>query len=389
MIFSRRAPRDPVADQLRSLAKQGAGMAKVAHIFAFVLIVLFSAGSLVALAGDALASVLSGWHSGRVDIPSAISVGVSTLLVPCMDVAMLYAASMLRLLATRRAARRDMTVHLIVLAGVALVEAATYAYMAGVYEHPANAAAWSLVAGRALAAPLVGVYLSMARALPVTPRDILYQGELAAGAGVLRDVALAANDQGATLAAKMALYGAAAEMRPTDRERLDAMITAVRTRGTETPADPMDAYPRPLQPGFPLPAPVTPPGGWHPTNGGTPFAALPPGFPGLDDDTTPPGQFARGWESVAETASGSVATAFAPLPDEDARKEARIEGLYASARVWLDRSPLMSKTELRERLGCRQEIASGLYDRWYIFAGGRGKHAAAKADAAEGAQVAQ
>ena len=262
-LFARNRPRDPVADQLRSLARQGSGQARIAHLFALVLIVLFSAGSLVALAGDALSAVLAGWRSGQVNIPSAISVGVSTLLVPCMDVAMLYAASTLRQMATRRADRRDRAVHIAVLAGVAVVEASTYAYMAGVYEHPANAAAWGLVAGRALAAPLIGVYLSMARPLSVTPRDILYQAELAAGAGVLRDVALAANDAGASLDDKMSLYGAAAEMREADRWRLDSMIAVVGQHRRMVDGA--------LATGMALPAPLTP--GPLPTGPGTPSSS--------------------------------------------------------------------------------------------------------------------
>ena len=90
--------RDEVADQLADIARQGSGMARLAHVCASLMLVLFSAGSLVALGGDALLSVLDGAQQGHVDLPAAISLGVSTLLVLCMDVAMLYAASMLRLL---------------------------------------------------------------------------------------------------------------------------------------------------------------------------------------------------------------------------------------------------------------------------------------------------
>ncbi len=261
-------------------------MARLAHAFAFLLIILFSAGSLVALAGDALTSVIAGWESGRVDIPSSISVGVSLLLVPCMDVAMLYAASMLRLLATRQATRGDMLVHVIVLSGVAVVESATYVYMAWEYEHPATLAAWALIIARALAAPLVGVYLSMARALPVTPRDILYQVDLASGGGVLRDVVTLAHDPGAPLAEKAALYDASAIMGDADRDRLrNLMRVAQRQAGDDPLADHL-----PLHTGIPLPAPRTPPGGPYPTGGGTPLSSpvRTPGEPGFLDSQTIP-----------------------------------------------------------------------------------------------------
>jgi hypothetical protein len=103
--------RDEVADQLADIARQGSGMARLAHICASLMLVLFSAGSLVALGGDALLSVLDGAQQGHVDAPAVISLGVSTLLVLCMDVAMLYAASMLRLFGMRRAESRSMRLH--------------------------------------------------------------------------------------------------------------------------------------------------------------------------------------------------------------------------------------------------------------------------------------
>src|SRR5262247_2457843 len=80
--------RDEVADQLADIARQGSGMARLADVCASLMLVLFSAGSLVALGGDALLSVLDGAQQGHVNLPAAISLGVSTLLVLCMDVAM-------------------------------------------------------------------------------------------------------------------------------------------------------------------------------------------------------------------------------------------------------------------------------------------------------------
>jgi hypothetical protein len=134
---------DHVADQLRDIARQGSSMARLAHSCAFLLIVLFSAGSLVALGGDALASITSEWSAGRVDVPAAISVAVSTLMVLAMDVGMLYAASMLRLLNSRRAEVREKRIHQAVIAIVAVLEAATYGYMSWRYEHPLSWAAWT------------------------------------------------------------------------------------------------------------------------------------------------------------------------------------------------------------------------------------------------------
>jgi hypothetical protein len=219
--------RDEVADQLADIARQGSGMARLAHVCAALMLVLFSAGSLVALGGDALLSVLDGAQQGHVDVPAVISLGVSTLLVLCMDVAMLYAASMLRLLGMRRAEPRSMRLHRGVMATVAVLEAGTYAYMAWRYETPVSAIAWALILSRALAAPLLSVYLAMARPLPVTARDILAQVELASGLGLIRDAVTIANDASASLTQKVALFGASAVMTPQDRERLDGLPAAV------------------------------------------------------------------------------------------------------------------------------------------------------------------
>ena len=153
--------------------------------------------------------------------------GVSTLLVLCMDVAMLYAASMLRLLGMRRAEPRSMRLHRGVMATVAVLEAGTYAYMAWRYETPVSVVAWALILSRALAAPLLSVYLAMARPLPVTARDILAQVELASGLGLIRDAVTIANDASASLSQKVALFGASAVMTPQDRERLDGLLAAV------------------------------------------------------------------------------------------------------------------------------------------------------------------
>ncbi len=262
-LFARNRQRDPVADQLRSLARQGATTAKVAHGFAGLLIVLFSAASFVALAGDAFTRFLVGWRAGQVDIPSAISVAVSLLIVPAFDMGMLYAANIVRIMATRRTPRRDMAVHAGVIFVTCCVEGAAYIYMSAVYEHPTTIPAWAIISVRGLTAPLLAVYLAMARPLPVTARDIMYQGELTSGAGMLRDVAAAANDPNASLSDKMALYSAAAVMTAEDRWRLDSMIAVVQGQRRMVEGA--------LATGMTLPAPLTP--GPLPTGPGTPSSS--------------------------------------------------------------------------------------------------------------------
>jgi hypothetical protein len=223
---------DAIERQLSSIAREGATLARVAHLCAFLMLALFSAGSLVALAGDSIQAIAAG----HATFPSIIAASVSGLLVACMDTAMLYAASILRLLATRRAAKAEGRLHRFVLGSVAILEAATYGYMSWRYEAPHDAIAWALIIARALAAPLLSVYLSLARPLPVTARDMLALAERISGEGVLRDLARIAGDTSAPLADKVTLYSAAAVIAPTERTRLEALLDAAQRRAQGAPS---------------------------------------------------------------------------------------------------------------------------------------------------------
>jgi hypothetical protein len=234
----RHTPTDSVERAMRELEQQGAGMARLAHLFATLMVVLFSLGSLVALSGDAFGAIVTAVeHGGLPGIPQAISVLVSTLMVVCCDIGLVYAAMSLRVLRVRGAGRDEQLLHWFVLVTVATIEAGTYLYMSARYELPAGIA-WALVVARAVAAPLLSVYLSMARPHPVTPRDILHQAELAQGIQLVRDVLQVAQDPGASLADKMRLYGASAHMSPQDRARLEGMIAVVQDRLAPTAATP-------------------------------------------------------------------------------------------------------------------------------------------------------
>jgi hypothetical protein len=222
--FTRRMAADPVERAMRELERQGAGMAHLAHLFATLMVALFSLGSLVALSGDAFTAIVHAVeHGGLPGLPQAISVLVSTLMVVCCDIGLVYAAMTLRVLRTRGSGRDEQLLHWFVLVTVATIEAGTYLYMSARYEMPMGVA-WALVVARAIAAPLLSVYLSMARPHPVTPRDILHQAELAQGIQLVRDELRVAQDPGASLADKMRLYGASARMADADRARLEGMI---------------------------------------------------------------------------------------------------------------------------------------------------------------------
>jgi hypothetical protein len=238
----RRGVRDPIAEQLSELERQGAGMARLAHGAAFALVIVFSAGSLVALSGEALAALIREAGRGALDVPAAISIAVSTLLVIAMDVALIYAAASVRLLRLRRAGGAGW--HVAVIVGVSAVEAATYLSMGALYDHPTSWAVWALIVARAVSAPLVAVYLSLARTLPVSARDIIASVELATGRGVVRDMTAIAADPTASLERKLSLYRASSAMTAADSERLAALIAterATRAIGSVDPARVIDA----------------------------------------------------------------------------------------------------------------------------------------------------
>lgn len=224
--------RDPVEAQLRDISRQGTFGAVISHIAATLLIILFSLASLIALGADSVQAVLASLSHGTVDIPNAVAAGVTGLLVPAMDIAMLRAAAKIRILMSRRAEGKELALHNVVVYGIAAVEAVTYCYMAGRYEHPANLIAWSIIAVRAAAAPLIGVYLAMDRAHPVTSRDMMAHVELRAGEQLIRDMIAIAADPELTLEHKMELFGAAAIMRDDDRARLDNLIAVQKKFST-------------------------------------------------------------------------------------------------------------------------------------------------------------
>jgi hypothetical protein len=101
-----------------------------------------------------------------------------------------------------------------------------------------------LILASAAAAPFLSVYLSMARPLPVTARDILAQVELASGLGLIRDTVTIANDPQASLSQKVALFGASAVMSSEDRKRLDGLLDAVG-RSQLTPPVSLQVLPTP------------------------------------------------------------------------------------------------------------------------------------------------
>lgn len=366
-VFGRRQL-DPVERQLRDLARQGSGMAGVAHGFSLFLIILFSLGSFVSLGGDAFRHVLTAAQAGHLDIPSSISLGVTALFVPAMDVAMFYAATKVRLLAMRRAQRSEFIVHVIVLLGVSVLESATYIYMSWKYEQPQDSLAWALIIGRGVAAPLLANYLALARPMAVAARDIMAQAELSVGAGVLRDVVTMASDNSASLAEKMELYRASAVMLPADGTRLDNMINVLgqRTAGN------VPELPPPSQP----PTPPRLPRGWDDEVEDDPeeedryaTQTITRGNGHLNGNGHSLYKVRTPAPTAAETPEqGARARKSTVLPAstlQQIRKRTRMTRYTAQGYAALDEDQTLTKNDLRKIIGCRMKDASEIHDNYF------------------------
>jgi hypothetical protein len=315
---------DEVRGQLRDLERQGGGMAQLAHIFAAALLFAFSLGSLISISATPFFRFLR-----TPNLPDAISIAVNVLLVISADVALLYAASQLRVLVTAQAPASEQRIHRIAMIGAASLESATYLYLVWTFDKPGTAFLWAIGVTRAVAAPLCAAYLSMARPLPVGPRDVAYQASLAAGKGVVRDVTTLAGDPTAPLSRKVRIYNAASVMSAADRERFASIIDAVAedtAEGRET----------------------TPP---HPT-GGLPITPAPETAAEGPAERYPaptPLRMISGVRASAQTAR---------------RNRSRMDVLRSPAFAALNDDPTLTRAELRKLLRTRQSTANALYNAW-------------------------
>jgi hypothetical protein len=330
----RRAPLDPVERRLQEIARQGSHLAGLANACAFFMVLLFSLGSLVSLNADALQKAQDRWqHGQQVDVPSIVSLFVSTFLVVCMDVVMIYAAAVLRNLSARRAPFSEKRKHYLHMYVAAAIESGSYAYMSFKYDMPVLWVVVALILARAIAAPMFSIYLSEARAIPVNAGDIMYEAELASGTGVIRDVVHEANDHTRSLAQKMELYRASAVMVPADRARLDSMIGVVERRHELLLG-------APEQPNAPT-APTRPP-----TGPGSP-ATQPPARP---QEEPAPGRIVRLPQPGKKPAAARAHTSRVRTPKRAAAAsvEAKVRGVWREG---------MSVTELERGAGVSRSTA--------------------------------
>lgn len=218
MRWFRRGPVDPVAEQLNEIESRGRSTISLAHIAAFLVLMVFSLGSLVGLTGDSLNALLSQWRASHTtNLTAAIAISVSTLLVFAMDIGMYYAAMRVRVM-KRRNQGDGVRLDWGVIISVGIVEALSYAYMSYLYDHP-HGIIWVLIALRAASAPALAAYLSLAESSPVGERDIVQSVERVVAHGVITEMTRIAGDPRASLERKLALYKGA-------RGGLDALISA-------------------------------------------------------------------------------------------------------------------------------------------------------------------
>jgi hypothetical protein len=229
---------DGVSLALKQLEQQNAGLVRLAHFFAGLLVIATSVASLMALAGDTVQAVTNEIqrHPDQLKVPILASICITFFLVLAMDTGMLLAAGQVRVKLARHAEAKSMSFDLVILLSVALLEAGTYCYMLWQYETPHNLLSAILIIARAFAVPLLSMYLVMARPVTVMPGDILHLASLASGTGFLHDVAdIASNKMLPTKATrrKMRMFAAASQLTAEQRTSLVNLIRAAQDEGED------------------------------------------------------------------------------------------------------------------------------------------------------------
>lgn len=215
---------------MRETEAQGARFAHLAHLCAGVLIVLFSLASLVALGGEALNKAINDAQHHTWSLSTWIALGVSLLIVPAADIALLYACNSLRIIYSRDHKHARKAVHYFVIIGVCLIETLTYGFMSYMYDNPGqNYMAWGLIVLRATSAPLLGMYLAMSRTLPVTGEDILHVASVLSARRFLESIMEVTGRSDTSLVARAALFKAATPLKPETEQRINALMEAAIT----------------------------------------------------------------------------------------------------------------------------------------------------------------
>lgn len=196
------------ARELRKAANHGTVMMAWGRLWAIILLVFFSAGALVTLAGVPIQHIATAVQHGQpFNIAEAITTATILALVIGMDLAMVIATMMIRAFRARGKTFADWWGYLVLALFVGAIEALTFGVMIVNNEHPTGAVAWLLVVARSLAVPVCAVFLSLVSNLPVTPNDVRAKLQIEAGQGLMAYLEEAVQTGKADPSALFAFFG--------------------------------------------------------------------------------------------------------------------------------------------------------------------------------------
>lgn len=157
-------------DEVKALASHGAGFMSFARLISRPLMIIFSFGALIVLAGQSLKHVyLALTGAGHLDIVEVSSLIVMLALIIAADISMIVAAVIVQDAWQRHTWTGKDIFAGIVLGGTALLEAITLFIMIASVEHPHSWWEWALVGLRSIMAPVVAIFLALLHAR--TPSD--------------------------------------------------------------------------------------------------------------------------------------------------------------------------------------------------------------------------
>lgn len=196
------------AKELRRAANHGAVIMAWGRFWAMVLLVFFSLGALVTLAGVPMQHIATAIETHQpINVTEAITSATILALVIGMDLAMVIATMMIRALRIRGKTFADWWGYLVLALFVGSVEALTFGVMIVQNEHPVGIVAWLLVGARSVAVPVCAVFLSLVANLPVTPNDVRTKLQIRAGEGLMAYLEMAVQTGMADPSALFSFFG--------------------------------------------------------------------------------------------------------------------------------------------------------------------------------------
>lgn len=216
--------------QVKRLQNQGSNIVRLAHTAAMVMLVLISLATLITLGRSTFEAVQASVSKGQADWMRILALTILFTLVLCMDIAVFYGSSMIRVLWSRGAERSAMLPHAIVVVLVATLEGFTYWAMILTYEHPNTPLEYYVGMARAFGAPALAIYLTLAMVVSVTKSDILNVAAVQSGIVAVQQVSHLASATDTPIQQVWMIFDAASGATKDDA-RVHRMIQAVSNTG--------------------------------------------------------------------------------------------------------------------------------------------------------------